>query len=193
MRCINKKSGKFTRALFQIGCLLTLVASLTSAKTIPSHVALKGLKGDSIELDELCKGKITVLVFWKGCCFSGKKVLSDLARLRAEIENPELIIVAISTDTTRNIPQVKAYASARKFPFPVLFDTESKLAKIMNPRGIQPYTVILDRQGSVVFEKARYHGGDWKHYKDRILELLEETGKKAAIHASDDKPLQVTP
>ena len=76
-------------------------------------------------------------------------------------------------DGPESIALVRPFVKRYKYTFPVLFDTESKVIALYNPRVIMPYTVLIGRDGMIHGVHQGYSLGDEKVIEEEILKLLE--------------------
>jgi len=176
---MKRMSGFALLILLAFSVLLQPTNAL--AAEIPAGITLKDLDGNPVLLADYTKDKVTVIVFWATWCIPCKKELPDLNRFYAKHQDDGVQIIGISTDTTRDLSKVKPYVNTRKFAYPMLLGTEPKLAKLLNPWGTLPYTVVVDWKGGIQYERVGYKTGDLKRIEKEVKRLLKE---KAVAHES---------
>jgi cytochrome c biogenesis protein CcmG, thiol:disulfide interchange protein DsbE len=79
---------------------------------------------------------------------------------------------AISTDNEKSVSKVKPLIKSKGYEFPVLLDTNSETARIYYANPI-PYTVLLDKNGNIVYTHRGYTKGDEIQLKEKLIELLK--------------------
>lgn len=159
------------------GCGLTaalvlLFASSLRGGALPDF-SLTDIDGRQFQIrDHLGKGAI-IISFWATWCSPCKQLLTKLDKMRAE--NPGLLVLAVTIDDSTTLSGVKPYISGKKFGFPVLLDTDSKLLRMFDPEKKIPVTIIADRSGNIVYSRIGYLPGDEKEIR-KIVEK-EKAGR----------------
>jgi cytochrome c biogenesis protein CcmG, thiol:disulfide interchange protein DsbE len=150
-------------------------SQLNTDKTIPS-VFLKDLNGQQVDLKDYASAdKLTVISFWATWCAPCKKELENLDELMEEWEKEyEAQLVAISVDNARNSMKVKPYVQGKGWTFTVLLDENSDTQRTLNWPSI-PYTIVIDKSGSIVYRHSGYSEGDEFVLEEKLKEL---SGKK---------------
>lgn len=155
-----------------------------------SDFRLKGIDGKTYRLSDYTGEKVVVLSFWNISCKPCRKEMPKLEEIYEALKDKGLEILSINTDGPSEIPGVKPLVRRQGYTYPVLLDQEQKVVKLYNPRGILPYTALIDLEGQVVFTHLGYNSGDEIELKKRILELLpgegEAAGEAAAGEGEDD-------
>ena len=81
-------------------------------------------------------------------------------------------MVAISTDTEKSVSKVKPFVKSKDYPFTVLLDTNSEVARKYYANAM-PYSVILDSKGNIVYSHLGYKKGDELQVRKKLEELLK--------------------
>lgn len=139
-----------------------------------SHVAdfeLKNLKGERVRLSDF-KGKVVLVNFWATWCAPCKQELPHLNRMYQTYQNQGFEVLAISTDSPQTMSQVGRLA--RRWTFKTLLDPEGKVVAQLNPRGVAPYTLIVDPQGRIAYEHDGYTSGEEVQMEEAIKAILSE-------------------
>jgi thiol-disulfide isomerase/thioredoxin len=115
--------------------------------------ALETFEGDSLSLEEL-RGKVVLVTFWASWCPTCRHELPLLDSLNAAIQHPDFAAIGINDE--RNEYAARGYALATGLRMPTLLGRGLQWERY-NYIGL-PYTVLLDREGRVMFEYYGYPG-----------------------------------
>lgn len=140
-------------------------------KEFPS-VVLKDLSGKEIDLQQFAKsGKVTILSFWATWCSPCKKELENMNEVLEEWEEKyDVQLVAVSIDDARNAMKVKPYVDGKKWEFAVLLDVNQESKRALNYPNV-PYTVLIDKNGNIVYKHIGYTEGDELVLEEKIAAL----------------------
>ena len=143
-----------------------------SGRIAPNFI-LENLDGDFVELnDEIGDGPL-LLSFWATWCKPCLEELIEFQKLYNDYKENGFKMLAISNDSERTIAKVKPYVKSMNYNFPVLFDTNSDVARIYYARAI-PYSVLLDKNGAIVYSHMGYMRGDEIVVRDKVKRMLEQ-------------------
>ena len=78
-------------------------------------------------------------------------------------------VYAISTDDARFASRVPAIVNKKDWKFPVYTDQEKKIFKALNIVN-NPYTIIINSSGKIVYEHTSYKEGD----EDELIKIIKE-------------------
>ncbi len=81
--------------------------------------------------------------------------------------------MAVSIDDSRNTAMVKTYSKSQGWTFPVYLDPNSDLKRSLNFQNV-PYSMIVDRNGNIVFEHTGYEEGS----ENQLFAKVKEIGQK---------------
>ncbi|MFC1855992.1 peroxiredoxin family protein [Thermodesulfobacteriota bacterium] len=111
-------------------------------------ISLENVKTNEMtDLNEMIKGKVTVIIFTQTSCGACKNYLQAFVKMRASV--PELFIVAINVDVG-NRPRIIKYIDYYNFTFPFLHDPEFSTPKLFG-FSYTPGIVIIGKNGKVVY------------------------------------------
>ena len=85
-----------------------------------------------------------------------------------------LEVLAISTDQPDSLSQVRSIVRRNNWTMQILLDPEGSVTQLLNPRGNNPFTIIIDRNGRIVETHEGFSTGDEVHYEQVIQALLAE-------------------
>lgn len=129
---------------------------------------LTGLDGKTYELKKM-RGKPVVLNFWAswcGPCRDEAPAFDKLNRLYGD----RVQIVAVNLTATDSAQSAKKFAQDYGFAFPVVLDTDGKVAADYGIRPI-PTTVFVDSRG--IIANGTLGALDWQRLERLTRDLLE--------------------
>ncbi len=162
--------------VFGLVVLLSTVGLPAPTQAIGGEAAdftLRDIDGQQVTLSDHLEGHVVVLHFWTACCASGKAVMPHLKTLYGELNESGVSVLAVSVDAARNEPQVKAFARAGGYSFPVLLDQSTEVVTTYNPRKVVPFTVVIDKDGQISATFEAYSPGDETRIREAVAALLE--------------------
>ncbi len=144
------------------------VKSLFTEKDLP-NIEVQTLEGKKVNISDYGKtGKITVLNFWATWCGPCKQELTNILDLFPDWKKDyDIEFIAISIDDSRNIAKVKSYVNGSKWPYTVLIDPNQDLRRAFNFQA-PPFTVLLNKEGKIVYSHTGYKNGDEYLLEDQI-------------------------
>ena len=162
----------FQKLSLLLACAIFTV-TLHAQKTLP-NVSLKNIDGENIEIADFGKdGKITILSFWATWCSPCKKELNNIAELYEDWQaDYDVELVAISVDDQRNASKIKPYVNGQAWEYTVLLDVNEDLKRALNFQTV-PYTLVLNKEGEIIYEHSGYVEGDEYELEDVLKELSE--------------------
>jgi len=119
---------------------------------------------------EQWRGKIIIANFWATWCAPCRDEIPELIDTYTSYRNQEVVVVGIAVDDAR---MVAAFSEEFGINYPVVvgeFDAFTLAEAMGNPQGALPFTVTIDRDGSIV----NTHLGrvKKKHIEEIIRKLL---------------------
>lgn len=150
---------------------ISISALAFAQKTLPS-VKVKDLKGNEVDIAKYAKnGKITVINFWATWCSPCKKELTNISEMYEDWTSAyDMELIAVSIDDSRNVPKVKTYVAGTGWEYEVLIDANQDLKRALNFQTI-PFTILLDKDGNIVYKHTGYVAGDEYELEDKIKAL----------------------
>lgn len=136
------------------GLALVVVLGFAVSWFIPAGLRLapplvgQSLDGRTLTLEQW-RGKPVLVTFWATTCPSCIEEMPKLAALYREL-NPkglEMIGVAMSYDPPE---QVQAMVKQRELPYPVVLDTQARIAREFDNVQLTPTTVLISPDGRIV-------------------------------------------
>lgn len=155
--------------------LLTLYHGASQAQQstpqIP-NIRLQDLNGQETFANNIANnGKPIVISFWATWCKPCILELNELQDIYEQWhEETGVKIVAISIDDARGAQKVPAIVRGRGWEFDVYLDENSDLKRALNIANI-PYSLLVDGQGSIVWQHSGYTLGDEEILYEEILKI----------------------
>lgn len=143
------------------------------ARSTASDFTLQSLDGETVQLSAL-RGKVVVISFWATWCAPCLQELPFLNELYLQHQDAGLVVLAVSTDGPESLSDVRRVTRRKRWKFPVLLDAQGTATGLLNPRGNNPFTLFIDRQGRIASTHEGYTPGDEEAYGPLIEKLLAE-------------------
>jgi hypothetical protein len=156
--------GLFTIA----GCThrdpIATVSSPQFRTTTPaSTVRLLDLNNNSVDLNQVCKGRIHVIVFVRSDCPVSNRMAPDVRELCQKFQPQGVDFHLIYVDPHEKPEAILSHLREYDYPCPALRDMDHTLVA-KTEAGVTPEAVVFD--------------SDWKiTYRGRINDLFEDFGK----------------
>lgn len=137
----------FLIPLVIIGLLAAWYIVINNKAQAP-EISTTTLDGKPVELASL-SGQIVLVNFWATDCPGCIKEMPDLIKTYQDYHDKgfELLAVAMSYDPPSHVLN---YAQKNALPFPVIHDSDGKIATDFNQVRVTPTAFILDKQGRVI-------------------------------------------
>ncbi|RLC47185.1 MAG: hypothetical protein DRI23_11615 [Candidatus Cloacimonadota bacterium] len=156
---------------FFIVILTVLLAIQLAAAEKAGDFKLENIEGKQVKLSDFQKEGLVILDFWATWCVPCKNSLPKLNELHKKYDNVN--VVTICTDKPRKKSEAISHVKSNKFKFHTLFDSKKVVQKQFNVTNI-PFSLIIDQDGTILYEHTGYQRGDEKHYEEIIIEWLEK-------------------
>lgn len=119
---------------------------------------MKTLEGKTFDISSV--NKPAIISFWSTTCIPCIKELNAInSKYDTWKKEASFEVYAVSTDDARLAPRVPLIAKKKGWKFPVLTDQEKKAFAALGVSN-NPYTIVVDKNGKIVYEHASYKEGD---------------------------------
>lgn len=152
---------------------LIIYSAITSSQDVGSKApdfSMQDISGNTVKLSDL-KGKVVLLDFWASWCVPCKKSMPHIIELYNNRTDSLFTVVAVNVDEEKSKINEFANSINVTFPFPVIFDKESKLPSIYNVEGM-PTSIIIDKEGIIRFKETGFTSEVKEKMDSKIKELL---------------------
>ena len=153
--------------------ILILVTGLVVCQEASPNFSLKNLDGSLFKMSEYRGKKLILIDFWATWCKPCKKMLKKINIIYEKYKN-DLEVLAISVDNSSAFSAVESYVKGKNFSFTVLLDPDLSVSRIFNPSSKIPYTVLLDRQGKIIYTHSGYLPGIEKELEKIISRSIKK-------------------
>lgn len=109
---------------------------------------LTSLDGKKFTQDDLTN-KVTLMVFWASSCGTCKKELPKISGLQKKMEKQGFQVLAVGFADAESDIRKYVTSNPRTFNFPVLYDTDDRMATQWGVRGT-PTLFLVDKKGQIV-------------------------------------------
>ena len=142
------------------------------SRTAPNFM-LESIDGEILELNDFIgKGPI-LLCFWASCCKSAVTQIEDFSGLFDEYHDAGFTMLAIAVDEENTVAKVKPYAMSKGYKFPVVYDSDGKVARLYYAYDV-PFSVLIDKSGKITYSHLGYMKGDEIELNKNIKDLLNK-------------------
>tara|TARA_B100002052_G_scaffold9776_1_gene8155 strand:+ start:706 stop:1200 length:495 start_codon:yes stop_codon:yes gene_type:complete len=149
--------------------ILSVVYTQNTEKKYP-NINFDLFNGKKISIHELINSGPLVIQFWAIWCSPCKKEMYYLDKIQDKYKDSGVNVICINTDNLKSVPKAKAYVRQKKYDLLIAADPSSQIFKKLNA-SVMPTTLIMDKNGQIVYTKEGYMGGDEKKV-EAVLKLL---------------------
>ena len=142
-----------------------------------SDFSLKDVDGRTRSLSEFLGKNVIVISFWATWCEPCKKEMVQLNQLYLAHKDKGLMVISISMDEPETQGDVRPYIKQRGYTYPILLDAETQVTNLLNPKRAAPLTLIINREGKIIWTHESYVPGDEKLVEEQILKSLGESNQ----------------
>lgn len=130
------------------------------ASATATDFTTRDIDGRTFRLSDHVGKEVILIDFWATWCQPCLAEWPHLQKMYEEQKAKGFVIVAVSMDGADSMADVPSFARRNNVTFPVVYDEDSHIASIYNPRKSAPLNAIIDRHGRVVSIREGYNAGD---------------------------------
>ncbi|MEE9555268.1 MAG: TlpA disulfide reductase family protein [candidate division Zixibacteria bacterium] len=178
-----------SRAIF-ITILLLLTASIAGGQNLKSKVApdftLPDIENNRVTLSETYGNGPIYISFWATWCKPCREELKIIQGLYEKYKDDGFRVLAINTEGPRAISKIKSFAKSNGWTFDILIDSGGEVFRRKYKGFAQPYSVMTDPQGNIIFSAIGFKPGDEKHVEGLIIENIPSAEKDESESGSEE-------
>lgn len=162
------------------------VKSAADVGTTAQDFTARDVDGNTFRLSDHIGKEVILIDFWATWCQPCLAEMPHLERLYEQYKSKGFIVVAVSMDSADQLADVPAFAKRNQMNFTVLFDEDSSIASMYNPRKSAPLSTIIDRSGRITAVREGFNAGDEAY-------VQKDVEKALGIGAASPLATQATP
>ncbi len=146
----------------------------------------RDVQGNTVRLSDHLGKHVILLNFWSTFCEPCMAEFPHLRRITAANKSKGFRTIAISMDGPETVAQVPSFVKRNLLDteFTVVYDEDSAIASLFNPKKAAPLSVLIDRSGAVRYIHEGYNIGDEDFLQKEIEALVAEPVKGAPVPAT---------
>lgn len=110
---------------------------------------LKDMDGKSVSLSDY-RGKVVFVNFWATWCPPCRAEIPDFVKLVDKYGKEGFVILGVSVDKEADVKKIPKFSKDFKINYPVMWDSNYKVAQDYGGIGSIPTTFVIDRSGRAV-------------------------------------------
>ena len=130
------------------------------ARASAPDFSLQSTEGKTVRLSDYLGKSVVLIDFWSTTCDPCLAEMPYLVDLYKAKKDKGFVVLAVSLDGPESLADVNRVVHDKGMIFPVLLDQETTVVARYNPKREMPFSVLIDKAGSIVQKKAGYQPGD---------------------------------
>jgi peroxiredoxin len=165
--------------VFIVAMGVLLISSLAFGQTIKSKIApdftLKDIGGNKVTLSENYGDGPIYISFWATWCKPCREELKIIQQLYEKYAESGFRVFAINTEGPKSSGKIKSFVKSNGWTFDILMDRDGEVFRRKYKGFAQPYTVMTDSQGNIIFTSIGFKPGDEKPVEGLILQHVADS------------------
>jgi peroxiredoxin len=145
---------------------------VASPGAVAPDFSARDIEGNDVRLASHIGKDVVLLDFYATWCEPCVQELPHLRKLYEVHKSKGFLILAISVDGPETVANVPGFTHRNRVEFPMLVDGDGRIASLYNPHRAAPYSVLIDRNGKVVFMHEGYKAGDEEFFASEVTRLV---------------------
>jgi len=139
----------------------------------------RDVQGNTVRLSDHLGKEVILLNFWSTFCEPCMAEFPHMRRITAENKAKGFTTIAVSMDGPETVAQVPSFVKRNQLDteFIVVYDEDSVIASLYNPKKAAPLSVVIDRSGAIRHIHEGYNPGDEEFLEKEIKALVDEAPK----------------
>ena len=148
---MKKKDFAVIGFVVLLGALLGYLWLAPSGHPLAPQAHFKDLQGNQFSLQQL-KGKPVIINFWATTCPGCVLEIPALVELSHKYSAQNLVIIGVAMDYDPE-SQVKEMVRQKKMSYPVVLDSDGKIAQSFGQVTLTPTTFFISKEGKIFKHK----------------------------------------
>ncbi len=151
-------------------------ASKKAAGARAPDFAGRDVQGNTVRLSDHLGKDVILLNFWSTFCEPCMAEFPHIRRMTAANKAKGFVTIAVSMDGPETVAQVPSFVKRNLLDteFTVVYDEDSVIASLYNPKKSAPLSVLIDRNGAIRHIHEGYNPGDEEFLEKEIEALVAE-------------------
>jgi len=142
--------------------------------TVPDFT-LKSMGGQNLRLEEF-RGQVVLINFWASWCGPCRQEMPILQKIHERYEPLGFTVLGVNVDEEQ--AKARRIVERLDIDFPLLLDTDQLVSEAYDVNAM-PYSVLVDRDGTINYIHRGYKPGDENQYVNRLKQLLRAPSVQA--------------
>ena len=151
-----------------LSILIYIPASALEPDQPVPDFTLKSMSGDNLRLEEL-RGQVVLINFWASWCGPCRQEMPVLQKIHDRYEKLGFTVLGVNVDEQPE--KARRIVDRLTLDFPLLLDTNQTVSEAYQVNAM-PFTVLVDRNGTVRYVHRGYKPGDEAQYVNKLKPLL---------------------
>jgi len=141
--------------------IFSIVANAQDIKTkMAPDFSLPDMEGKIVRLyDQLGTGPIYI-TFWATWCKPCLEEMKIIQRIYEKYQSKGLRVLAINNEGPKAMSKIKSYVKSNNWTFDILIDKDGEVFRRKYKGFAQPYSVLTDPEGKILFSSIGFKPGD---------------------------------
>ncbi len=166
------------KAVAKVFAVLCIIALMTSAAYALGEKApafsLKDASGKPYSISQYEGKKAVIMSFWASWCKPCILEMPMLEKVYGKYKDKGLEILSINNDNSSGQAKARQIVKRKRVTYPVLYDADSKVAGLYNPKSAYPFVVLIDKQGKIRYTHEGFATGDEIELEKEIEKALAD-------------------
>jgi cytochrome c biogenesis protein CcmG, thiol:disulfide interchange protein DsbE len=150
---------------------LLIITSLLNAQD-KLDLKLTSINNEEVHIKNMYSNGPLLINFWATWCQPCKAEIPHLNKLLQKYKEKGLSVVGINQDSQKSVAKVKSFVSAHNIEYPIVLDTNNEIFNRLSGQ-VLPYSLLINKDGKVVFKHTGYNSGDERKIEEEIIKLLK--------------------
>ena len=147
-------------ALISMLCVaLAASAAYALGEKAPAF-SLKDASGKPYAMSQYVGKKAVLMSFWASWCKPCILEMPMLEEMYVKYKDKGFEILSINTDNSSGLAKARQIVKRKRITYPVLYDTDSKVTGLYNPKSAFPFVVLVDKAGKIQYTHEGFAAGD---------------------------------